>query len=148
MAFLVRALHQLKNVFLVSTQFFNLVKGSYGKTPIEIDPDFREKICRVRNPTPYDTSNYKKQDNPVILEKLGGVRLAENEKEELLMELFPTVAQTYLKNKKEQELMKLRQEILNKKAAEAERQRAAFLNMTAQEKEQRLLSGLRNYYLV
>lgn len=132
----------------VSTQFFNLVKGSYGKTPIEIDPDFREKICQVRNSTPYDTSNYKKQDNPVILEKLGGVRLAENEKEELLMELFPTVAQTYLKNKKEQELMKLRQEILNKKAAEAERQRAAFLNMTAQEKEQRLLSGLRNYYLV
>lgn len=132
----------------VSTQFFNLVKGSYGRTPIEIDPDFREKICQVRNSTPYDTSNYKKQDNPMILEKFGGVQLAENEKEELLMELFPTVAQTYLKNKKEQELMEIRQEILNKKAAEAEKQRAIYLNMTADEKEQRLLSGLRNYYLV
>ena len=40
----------------VSNQFFNLVKGSYGKTPIEIDPDFREKICGVRDSVPYDTT--------------------------------------------------------------------------------------------
>jgi pyruvate/oxaloacetate carboxyltransferase len=141
------AANKKPNYTNVSNQFFNLVKGSYGRTPIEIDPDFREKICNVRESVPYDTSKYKKQENPMILEKFGGVLLAENEKEELLIELFPTVAQTYLKNKKEKEIMDIRKEIACKKAEEVEKQRAKYLNMTAEEKQQRLLKGLENYYL-
>ncbi|MBR2061668.1 MAG: acetyl-CoA carboxylase biotin carboxyl carrier protein subunit, partial [Tidjanibacter sp.] len=44
---------------------------------------------------------YKMQPNPV-LEDCGGVKLAENEKEELLLELFPLVAKDYLtKTKRE-----------------------------------------------
>lgn len=129
----------------VSNQFFNLVKGSYGKTPIEIDPDFREKICGVRDSVPYDTSKYKKQDNPIILEKFGGVLLAENEKEELLIELFPNVAQPYLKNKKEREIMEIKAEIKHQMAIEAEEKRAKYLNMSAEEKKERLLKGLENY---
>jgi pyruvate/oxaloacetate carboxyltransferase len=129
----------------VSNQFFNLVKGSYGKTPIEIDPDFREKICGVRDPVPYDTSNYKKQDNPVILEKFGGVLLAENEKEELLIELFPNVAQPYLKDKKEREIMEIRAEVKRQIAFEAEERRAKYLSMTPEEKKERILKGLENY---
>ena len=129
----------------VSNQFFNLVKGSYGTTPIKIDPDFREKLCSVRESVPYDTTKYKKQENPMILEKFGGVKLAENEKEELLMELFPTVAQTYLKNRKEHEMTEIRREIANQKAEEAEKQRAVYLNMSAEEKQARLLRGLENY---
>lgn len=129
----------------VSNQFFNLVKGSYGKTPIEIDPDFREKICGVRDSVPYDTSKYKKQDNPIILEKFGGVLLAENEKEELLIELFPNVAQPYLKNKKEREITEIKAEIKRQMAIEAEEKRAKYLNMSAEEKKERLLKGLENY---
>lgn len=83
----------------VSNQFVNLVKGEYGKTPIPVDPDFRFKIAGVREETPYDTSNYQMQPNPV-LEEYGGVRLAGNEKEVLLLELFPLVAKTYLTNLK------------------------------------------------
>ena len=78
-----------------SSQFVGLVKGEYGHTPVEIDPEFRFKICGVREETPYDTSKYQKQPNPV-LEEAGGVHLAENEKEELLLELFPLVAKNYL----------------------------------------------------
>ncbi len=78
-----------------SSQFVGLVKGEYGHTPVKIDPEFRFKICGVREETPYDTSKYQKQPNPV-LEEAGGVHLAENEKEELLLELFPLVAKTYL----------------------------------------------------
>ncbi len=78
-----------------SSQFVGLVKGEYGHTPVKIDPEFRFKICGVREETPYDTSKYQKQPNPA-LEDAGGVRLAENEKEELLLELFPLVAKTYL----------------------------------------------------
>ena len=78
-----------------SSQFVGLVRGEYGHTPVKIDPEFRFKICGVREETPYDTSKYQKQPNPA-LEDAGGVRLAENEKEELLLELFPLVAKTYL----------------------------------------------------
>ena len=79
----------------VSNQFVNLVKGEYGETPVPVDPEFRLKIAGVREETPYDTSKYQMQPNPV-LEDAGGVKLAENEKEVLLLELFPLVAKNYL----------------------------------------------------
>ena len=85
-----------------SIQFVNLVKGTYGKTPVKIDPAFREKIAGTRRETPYDTGTYRRQDNPILAE-LGGVRLARDEKEELLLELFPTVAGTFLKKRREKE---------------------------------------------
>lgn len=78
-----------------SAQFVGLVKGEYGKTPVKIDPEFRFKIAGVREETPYDTSKNQRQPNPVLPEA-GGVKLAENEKEELLLELFPLVAKNYL----------------------------------------------------
>lgn len=78
-----------------SSQFVGLVKGEYGKTPVEIDPEFRFKICGVREETPYDTSKYQMQPNPELPEA-GGVKLAETEKEVLLLELFPLVAKGYL----------------------------------------------------
>ena len=85
-----------------SNQFVALVKGQYGKTPVAIDPEFRLKITGSKEEIPYDTSNYKRQENP-ILEEFGGVRLAQNEKEELLLELFPTVGLTYLKGLRKKE---------------------------------------------
>ena len=87
-----------------SIQFVNLVKGTYGKTPVKVDPAFRLKIAGTREETPYDTSKYQKQDNPVLKE-FGGVRLAQDEKEELLLELFPNVANTFLKNLREKEFL-------------------------------------------
>ncbi|MEG1611307.1 MAG: biotin/lipoyl-containing protein, partial [Alistipes sp.] len=78
-----------------SSQFVGLVKGEYGHTPVQIDPEFRFKICGVREETPYDTSRYQMQPNPALPEA-GGVKLAANEKEVLLLELFPLVAKTFL----------------------------------------------------
>ncbi|MCC8018886.1 MAG: biotin/lipoyl-binding protein [Rikenellaceae bacterium] len=83
----------------VSNQFVNLVKGEYGKTPVPVDSDFRFKIAGVREETPYDTSKYEMQPNPV-LEDCGGIKLAENEKEVLLLELFPMVAKDFLTRSK------------------------------------------------
>ena len=88
-----------------SNQFIALVKGEYGKTPVPIDPKFREQITGSPVETPYDTSNYKKQDNPVLPE-YGGVHLAKNEKDQLLLELFPTVAAKFLKELREKEFKK------------------------------------------
>uniref|UniRef100_UPI004055FE56 biotin/lipoyl-containing protein n=1 Tax=Alistipes sp. TaxID=1872444 RepID=UPI004055FE56 len=78
-----------------NNQFVNLVKGEYGETPVKIDPEFRFKICGVREESNYDISKYQHQPNPELPEA-GGVKLAENEKEELLLELFPLVAKPYL----------------------------------------------------
>jgi pyruvate carboxylase subunit B len=86
----------------ISKNFLELVKGAYGKTPWPVDPDFREKICGLREETPYDTSKYKKQPNPQLAE-LGGAGLAQNEKEELLLELFPSVADKYLRGQRKRE---------------------------------------------
>ena len=78
-----------------NNQFVNLVKGEYGQTPVPVDPEFRFKICGVREETNYDISKYQQQPNPELPEA-GGVKLAENEKEVLLLELFPLVAKPYL----------------------------------------------------
>lgn len=83
----------------VSNQFVSLVKGEYGHTPVPVDPEFRLQIAGVREETNYDTSKYKMQPNPV-LEEYGGVQLAENEKEVLLLELFPMVAKEFLMKQK------------------------------------------------
>ena len=88
----------------VSNHFVALVKGEYGKTPVPVDPEFRLKIAGTREETPYDTSKYQMQENPVLTE-FGGVKLAENEKEVLLMELFPAVAKNFLTKQKEARYM-------------------------------------------
>ena len=102
-----------------SSQFVGLVKGEYGHTPVKIDPEFRFKICGVREETPYDTSKYKMQPNPELPEA-GGVKLAANEKEVLLLELFPLVAKNYLTNTKKKAYEAEQAE----KAAQAAQQKA------------------------
>ena len=85
-----------------SNQFIALVKGEYGKTPVEINPEFRRQITGDAEEKPFDVSSYKKPENPV-LEQYGGVQLAQNEEEYLLLELLPAVAKTYLTNKRKAE---------------------------------------------
>ena len=105
-----------------SVQFVGLVKGEYGHTPVEIDPEFRLKIAGVREMTPYDTSKYQMQPNPVL--ENCGVQLAENEKEVLLLELFPLVAKDYLTRTKTAAWQATEDERKAKEAAE-EAERAA-----------------------
>lgn len=85
-----------------SNQFVALVKGEYGKTPVPIDPEFRLKITGSRDEVPYDPSDYEMQENPVIEEV--GVQLAENEKDVLLLELFPMMAHNFLAKKKQKQV--------------------------------------------
>ncbi len=51
-----------------------------NKTPVPVDPAFREKITGSPVETNFDTSKHQMQPNPA-LEQFGGVPLAENEKE-------------------------------------------------------------------
>ena len=85
-----------------SNQFISLVKGEYGHTPVAIDPAFREKITGSPVEKPYDVSSYKKPDNPVLAE-YGGVKLAKNDEEYLLLELLPSVANGFLKRRRAEE---------------------------------------------
>ena len=90
----------------ISKNFAELVKGSYGKTPWKIDPEFRMRICGTREEQPYDTSKYQKQPNPALPEA-GNLHLAQDEKEELLLELFPSVAEKFLKTRRMADWAKL-----------------------------------------
>lgn len=83
-----------------SNQFIALVKGEYGKTPAPIDPQFREKITGSPVERPYDVASYKAPENPVLPE-FGGCKLAENEQEYLLLQLLPSVANGFLKKRRE-----------------------------------------------
>ena len=85
-----------------SNQFISLVKGEYGKTPVPVDPAFREKITGSPVEKAYDVSSYKKPENPV-LEDLGGVKLAANNEEYLLLELLPNVANGFLRRRRQEE---------------------------------------------
>ncbi|MGL5317439.1 MAG: biotin/lipoyl-containing protein [Bacteroidales bacterium] len=83
----------------LSNQFISLVKGEYGRTPIPVKPEFRMRIAGTADETPYDTTKYQMQPNPVL--ESVGMRLAENDKEVLLLELFPQIAKAFLTKQKE-----------------------------------------------
>jgi oxaloacetate decarboxylase alpha subunit/pyruvate carboxylase subunit B len=127
-----------------SIQFVNLVKGSYGNTPIPIDPEFRLKIAGVKEETPYNPSYHRTPENPVF-EEYGGVKLAQNEKEELLLELFPSVANKYLKDKIEEKYLADIYKVEEEKQRKIDEEKAKYANLSPEEKEQRLIHGLYNY---
>ncbi len=85
-----------------SNQFISLVKGEYGHTPVPVAPEFREKITGSPVEKPYDVNSYKKPTNPTLPE-FDNVPLASNREEELLLELLPTVANTFLRKRREEE---------------------------------------------
>jgi len=116
-----------------SVQFVNLVKGAYGKTPIEIDEDFRGKITGSKEEVPYDASSYEKQENPDVDDI--GVKMAQNEKEELLLELFPMVAKKFLGElrKKQYEERLIKEKIEHQKAID--------------ENQAEIIKGLKGNYL-
>ena len=127
-----------------SIQFVNLVKGSYGKTPFPVDPDFRFQIAGVREEIPYDTSLHKKQPNPFIDEERG-IKLANNEKEELLLELFPNVANDFLLKHVEITYMKEVRQLEEAKRLQILQEKEAYDILSPEEKQKRLLEGLYNF---
>lgn len=127
-----------------SIQYVNLVKGSYGKTPVAIDPDFRYKIAGVKEEIPYDSRYYKKQANP-IYEEYGGVKMAQNEKEELLLELFPSVANDFLKKRMEDVYLTEIHAVEAEKQRRIDEEKEKYESLSPEQKEKRLLDGLYHY---
>lgn len=141
------ALDESKGLPLYTTksiQFVNLVKGVYGHTPVPVDPDFRFKLAGVKDETPYDTRFYKKQENPVY-EEYGGVKLALNEKEELLLELFPSVTSDYLKKRMENTYLDEIHRVEEEKRRKIEEEKEKYNILTPEQKHKRLIDGLYNY---
>lgn len=109
-----------------NNQFISLVKGEYGKTPVPVDPAFREKITGSADEKPYDVSSYKKPQNPT-LDDLGGVQLASNNEEMLLLELLPSVANGFLRKRRteEYEIRRQQEAASTEKTNEAKAEEAA-----------------------
>ncbi len=127
-----------------SIQFVNLVKGAYGKTPTPIDPAFRKKITGSPKEQPYDPAQYKKQENPT-LDEFGGVKLAANEKEELLLELFPAVANSFLQNRIEKKYMAEVNALEEEKREKHRKAKEAYEKLSDEEKRKKLEEGLYNF---
>lgn len=85
-----------------SNQFISLIKGEYGKTPVAITPEFRAQITGSPTERPFDVSAYKMPENATLAE-FGGCKLAANEQEYLLLQLLPSVANGFLKKRREAE---------------------------------------------
>jgi pyruvate/oxaloacetate carboxyltransferase len=129
-----------------SSQFVNLVKGVYGTTPFPIEPTFRQKITGSRIEVPYDVSKYEKPENPELPE-YENVKLAKNEKEELLLDLFPSVANGFLKRKREIEYKKMLAELEALKELETKKiheEAEKYNKLSDDEKKEILLEGLYN----
>lgn len=85
-----------------SNQFISLIKGEYGHTPVPVDPAFRQQITGDATEHPYDVDSYRQPENPV-LDDLGGVKLASNDEEYLLLQLLPSVANGFLRRRRTEE---------------------------------------------
>jgi oxaloacetate decarboxylase alpha subunit/pyruvate carboxylase subunit B len=117
--------------------------GVYGNTPIPVDPEFRLQITGSREEKPYDTSKYQKQPNPLFAE-FGNARLAVNEKEELLLELFPNVAEKFLKDRIIARYMDAIRKEQDKKRKAIEEEKRKYEMLSNEEKRERLINGLFN----
>ncbi len=82
---------------LITAPFRALVKGSYGKTPVEIDPEFREKVTGSSEAELYSKEQIIFEDPK---SESCGVPLCENQKEKLLYLLFPQTAEPFLESKR------------------------------------------------
>ncbi len=85
-----------------SNQFMSLIKGEYGHTPVAVDPEFRRQITGDPVEHTYDVSAYRAPENPELPE-FGGAKLAANNEEYLLLQLLPSVANGFLRKKREAE---------------------------------------------
>lgn len=120
-----------------SVQYINLVKGKYGKTPIPVDPEFRKLICGNAKEQPFTESDYKQPDNSPIPE-LGGEKIAQSERDMLLLELFPAVAAPFLRDRLQAKYDKIREE----EAEKYRKARAEYEALTPEQKTERLMQGL------
>ncbi len=114
-----------------SNEFISLVKGEYGKTPVAIDPAFREQITGSPVEKDYDVTTYKKPENPKLPE-YGNTSLATNREEELLLELLPNVANPFLRRRREEAHAAKAAAIAAAKAAEEAARKAKFANITGE----------------
>ena len=114
-----------------SNEFIALVKGEYGKTPVPVDPNFRQLITGSPEEHDYDVSSYKKPANPKIAE-YDNIPLASNKEEELLLELLPNVANPFLRRRRDAEYAAKAAAIAAAKAAEEEARRARFEPITGE----------------
>ena len=108
-----------------SIQFVNLVKGSYGRTPIPVDPEFRKAITGSTEEIPYNTAAYQRQPNPTLVHYENEL-LAKGEQEELLLELFPTVASKFLEEQIRRRIEQKRLEVDREKQQKIEEERLYF----------------------
>jgi oxaloacetate decarboxylase alpha subunit/pyruvate carboxylase subunit B len=96
---------------------------------------------------PYDTRNYKKQENTVF-EDYGNLPLSENEKDELLLEFFPTVTRDFLTRQVEEKYLDNIYRIEGEKRLREEAAWEAYQRQSPEEKQARLPDRLYHFQVL
>ena len=82
----------------VTKEFKGLVKGEYGKTPVEIDPDFRKKIIGDEQPVDCRPADLLSPELDKLREEIKP--LAEQEEDVLSYAQFGTVAEKFFERRR------------------------------------------------
>ena len=109
-------------------QYFNLIAGFYGKTPFQIDPDYREEVCGFREEREYDSSGFNRR-----IPQASGTELplAETTHEKLLYYLFPdSSGKSYLEGLRQAEWTSVAQK-RSKREEEEREERKVLLETNA-----------------
>ena len=81
----------------VTKEFKGLVRGEYGKTPVDIDPEFRKMILKGEEPIDCRPADLLKPEFETMKKECA--EWTEQEEDILTYALFPTVAPDFLKKK-------------------------------------------------
>ena len=103
------------------------------------------KIAGVREEIPYNTDSYERQPNPSFPQYGPDVVLAKNEKEELLLELFPAVATKYLEDKIHAAGLEVLLAAERERNAKREEENQRIANMTPEERLEMITTAMLNW---
>lgn len=86
----------------VTKEFKGLVKGEYGKTPVEIDPAFRSKILGDEQPITCRPADLLKPELEAM--RAEAAEWIEQEEDILTYAMFPKVAPKYFEKRRDRKL--------------------------------------------
>jgi len=82
----------------VTKEFKGIVRGEYGKTPVEIDPEFRKKIIGDETPIDYRPADALSPELDQLRQEIA--QYLEQDEDVLSYALFPEVSKKFFEYRK------------------------------------------------
>ena len=88
----------------VTKEFKGLVKGEYGTTPVEIDPEFRKKILGAEEPITCRPADLLKPEFETMKEEAKEWIDGESVEDVLTYAMFPKVAPKFFEKRRDKQI--------------------------------------------